>query len=94
MSEAQTYTVILKAEPEGGYTVIVPALPGCLTCGDTIAEALERAEEAIACYIHGMQDLGKPVPIEGDTITLPAEELTGTLLVYRVSPKREAAGVA
>jgi len=94
MSKQRKYTVILRPEPEGGFTVLVPALPGCLTFGETIAQALERAEEAILCYILGMEDLGKPVPEEGAEISLPAEELTGTLLVYRVSPKREAAEVA
>lgn len=89
-----TYTVILRAEPESGYTVLVPALPGCLTCGDPMAEALERAEEALLCYILDMRELGKPVPEEGPEISLPAEELTGALLVYRVSPKREAAEIA
>ena len=89
-----TYTVILRSEPEGGYTVLVPALAGCVTYGETIGEALRMAEEAILCHLLGLQDLGKPIPQEGLTITLPAEELTGTLLAYRVSPKREVAEVA
>ena len=88
------YTVLLRAEPDGGYTVLVPTLHGCITYGETISEALSMAEKAIHCHISGLQDVGKPVPQEGEQIALPACELVGTLLVYRVSPAREAAEVA
>ena len=36
-----SYRIILRKEPEGAYTVIVPSLPGCITYGDTIEEAIE-----------------------------------------------------
>jgi predicted RNase H-like HicB family nuclease len=88
-----TYTVLLRAEPEGGYTVMVPALPGCTSYGATIGEALAMAEEAIGCHTETLKELGKPVPQEGPNISLPAKALVGTLLVYRVSPSREAAPV-
>lgn len=45
------YHVIFRAEPEGGFTVIVPSLPGCVTCGDNLAEAKEMAKEAIELYL-------------------------------------------
>ncbi|MCK4811330.1 MAG: type II toxin-antitoxin system HicB family antitoxin, partial [Methanosarcinales archaeon] len=35
-----SYRILLKREPEGGYTVIVPSLPGCVTYGDTIDESI------------------------------------------------------
>jgi predicted RNase H-like HicB family nuclease len=87
---ADTYTVLLRVEPEGGYTVLVPALPGCLTFGKTISEALSRAEEALLCHILGLQDLGKAVPEDSAIISMPAEELTGTILVYHLAPARGA----
>ena len=46
-----TYRIHLIAEPEGGFTVLVPILPGCITYGETVAEAKEMAQEAIALYI-------------------------------------------
>ena len=47
MSE-YTYTIILEPDPEeGGYTVTVPALPGCVTQGETIEEAIVMAKDAI-----------------------------------------------
>lgn len=47
------YTVVLIKEAEGGYSVIVPDLPGCYTQGETIREAMENAHEAILCYLEG-----------------------------------------
>jgi antitoxin HicB len=35
-----TYRVLLNREPEGGYTAIVPTLPGCITYGETVDEAI------------------------------------------------------
>ncbi len=59
------YTIILDPDDEGrGYTVLVPALPGCITQGRSRAEALERAREAIAAYIESLEADGQPVPEE------------------------------
>ena len=59
------YTIILHPDPEeGGYTVTVPALPGCVTAGETIEEAIAMAKEAIALYVSDLQAHGKPVPEE------------------------------
>ncbi|MGE0201019.1 MAG: type II toxin-antitoxin system HicB family antitoxin [Candidatus Melainabacteria bacterium] len=56
------YTVILEAQPEGGFTVTVPALPGCVTEGDTKEEALAMAQDAISGYIACLIEDGKPLP--------------------------------
>lgn len=59
------YTVILHPwEDAQGYTVIVPALPGCITQGSTKEEALANAREAILCHIEGLKKAGEPVPEE------------------------------
>jgi len=86
-----TYTVLLRAEPEGGFTVFVPALTGCISYGENIPEALRMAEEAIHCYLLALQDLGESVPLEGAELKLPASEVSGTLLAYRVGVAQEAA---
>ena len=73
---AKKYTIILEPKyPEEGYTVRVPALPGCITYGRSREEALERAKEAIAGFIEGLQKAGEPVPeevtpAELDTVTV------------------------
>lgn len=60
----ETYTVLLRPEPEGEYTVKVPALPGCLTRGRTVLEALRNAEDAIEGYLFSMRKHGEPIPHE------------------------------
>ncbi|MBI1801497.1 MAG: type II toxin-antitoxin system HicB family antitoxin, partial [Chloroflexi bacterium] len=49
------YRVRLRKEPEGGCTVTVPSLPGCVTYGETIDEALKMAREAIELYVQILQ---------------------------------------
>jgi antitoxin HicB len=55
---ALNYRILLRKEPEGGYTVIVPSLPGCVTYGDTIEEAINMAKEAIELYIESLKEHG------------------------------------
>ena len=55
-------------EKEGGYAVIVPALPGCITSGETISEAITGAREAIEGYIETLIELGKEVPKDNDVL--------------------------
>ena len=57
-----TYTVIYEPQPEGGYTVTVPALPGCVTEGDTLEEARRMAEDAIRLYCESLLSDGEPLP--------------------------------
>jgi antitoxin HicB len=56
------YRIRLLKEDDGGYTVIVPALPGCVTFGETIDEAISMAKEAIEGYIETLNELGNEVP--------------------------------
>jgi predicted RNase H-like HicB family nuclease len=58
------YTVVLEREADGGYVVSVPALPECVSQGDTRAEALVNIREAIELYIEDCRDAGDPVPAE------------------------------
>lgn len=68
MDNTYEYTVIFQPAEEGGYTVSVPALPGCYTEGDTLTEAKAMAKEAIACYLESLQKDGLPFPKE-DSVT-------------------------
>ncbi len=61
------FKVVLEpCEEEGGYTVYVPALPGCISEGDTEKEALRNIEEAIDLYMETVED--DCVPPEGAMI--------------------------
>ena len=63
--DVRRYTVLLYPEPEvGGYSVLVPALPGCTTIGETVEEGLANAREAIELYIAAEADRGEEVPEE------------------------------
>ncbi|MBS3921327.1 MAG: type II toxin-antitoxin system HicB family antitoxin [Deltaproteobacteria bacterium] len=63
-----SYRIMLRKESEGGYTVIVPSLPGCVTYGNSIEEAIEMAKEAIELYIESLKDHGEEVPTEESTL--------------------------
>jgi predicted RNase H-like HicB family nuclease len=58
----------LHKEPEGGYTVSVPALQGCITYGDNVDEAIAMAKEAIELYIEELQERGETIPDDSNTL--------------------------
>lgn len=62
------YRILLNREPEGGYTVTVPSLPGCVTYGSTLEEALAAAKEAVELYIQSLRAHGEEVPTEERTL--------------------------
>jgi predicted RNase H-like HicB family nuclease len=51
-------------EGDGGYTVTVPTLPGIVTQGETLEEALEMVRDAIALYLEDLIADGEPIPTE------------------------------
>jgi len=79
-----SYRITLRKEPEGGYTVLVPALPGCVTYGKTVEEAIEMAKDAINGYIESLIEDGEAIPIEEDLIEcrLTVEEVMSDLLFF------------
>ena len=64
----RTYKINLRKEEEGGYTVFVPSLSGCITYGETVDEAIEMAKEAIELYIEELQDRGDYVPDDSNML--------------------------
>ena len=56
------YTVIYEKLAEGGYQVIVPALPEIITYGTTLEEARDMARDAIRCHLQGLLKDGEPIP--------------------------------
>ncbi|MCO1603221.1 type II toxin-antitoxin system HicB family antitoxin [Desulfosporosinus nitroreducens] len=61
-------------EEDGGFTVTVPALPGCITEGDTIEEALTNAKEVIKGYLKALEIQGRPIP-QGEFLPFDKQEL-------------------
>jgi predicted RNase H-like HicB family nuclease len=70
------YTLVLLPDPDDGtYTVTVPYLPGVVTQGATLEEAIANGREAIECHIEGLAADGEPIPTEGPAhpqlVTIP-----------------------
>lgn len=61
-SQELNYTVVYQKEPEGGYTVIVPALAGCVTYGKDLEEAKKMAKEAIELYLESLKEHNEKIP--------------------------------
>lgn len=61
------YHLIFHPEPEGGFTVIVPALPGCVTYGKTLTEAKKMAGDAISAYLASLQKHNEPIPTDNES---------------------------
>lgn len=68
-----TYTVHIEPAEEGGYTVFVPALPGCHTQAASFEEAVAQAKECIEGFLEALVKAGEPIPMEEhrrDPVTL------------------------
>lgn len=69
------YKVVIYPSPEGGYAVEIPELPGCISQGETLQEALEMIEDAKRCWIADALEKGDPIPEPVD------ENYSGRILV-------------
>jgi len=50
------FKIVLEESDEGGYTVYVPSLPGCISEGETKEESLKNIQEAIELYLEPVED--------------------------------------
>ena len=56
------YRVIVEPQQEGGYTVYVPSLPGCVSQGETVEESMANIREAIEVYLESLKERGLSLP--------------------------------
>ena len=82
------YTVVLERNEDGGYTITVPALRGCVTQGDNIADALANAKEAIECYLESLIMDGLPFPPDVKEAQLSLDS-TDEALIFKVVAEPE-----
>lgn len=61
------FNIILRPEAEGGFTVLVPSLPGCVTYGRDLKEAQKMAADTIKGYIISLKKHGEPVPSDEES---------------------------
>lgn len=74
------YTVVFEPAEEGGFIVNVPALPGCVTQGENLEEAMLMAKDAIECYLSVLKEEKQDIPSEPEgtfitKISIPEKEL-------------------
>ena len=61
------FHIVFRAEPEGGFTVIVPALPGCISYGRNLREAKQMILDAIAGYITSLKKHREQIPPDDES---------------------------
>lgn len=74
MASTREVEFIFEPQPEGGYHVYAPELPGLHTQGENIEDALDNAREALALYVEGLREDGRPLDmgIVRRSLPLPA----------------------
>lgn len=76
ISTEYNYTVIFQPLKQGGYEVVVPAIPEICTFGDSLAQARQMAKDAIRCFLESAIKTGEPIPKDLEPAT---EHLAVTL---------------
>lgn len=71
MTTVHQYAAVFEEAPEGGYTVTVPALPGCVSEGDTFEEASDNIREAAELYIEVSKENKNNIPYTSRVIVAP-----------------------
>ncbi len=88
------YPAVFDPNENGGYTVTFPDLPGCVTEGDTLDEALQMAARAMALHLYGMEQDGDeiPVPSEPARVCFPedaSDDAFVTVIAASTEPVRD-----
>ena len=63
MNKILSYDVVFTKEPEGGYTAVVPSLPGCVTFGKDLREVKKMVRDAIKLYLESLQEHKEGIPM-------------------------------
>ena len=78
--ESLIYTVVLEKNEDGGYTVTIPALKGCVTQGKNIADSLSHVKEAIECHVESLIILGEEIPSDCGFVRISTKHLNEVLV--------------
>ncbi|KKT16410.1 MAG: hypothetical protein A2654_00130 [Candidatus Nealsonbacteria bacterium RIFCSPHIGHO2_01_FULL_43_31] len=73
MKKIFRYNIIFRPEPEGGFTVIVPSLPGCVTYGKNLREAKRMAIDAIGGHIASLRKHKEVIPTDEENFFASVE---------------------
>lgn len=83
------YPAIFTPLPSGEYDVRVPDLPGCITCGHDLAEAIEMAEDAIAMWLCDAEDNKEPIPNVSKSLTVEQPQFVNLVVADTDEYRRE-----
>jgi len=78
------FTTIFEPAEEGGYVVTVPALPGCMSEGDTFEEAVVMIKDAIKGYLAVMHDEGNEIPEEKGDVVITKVTVNNPSMPYAI----------
>ena len=81
-----TYTIVMERNEDGGCTITVPALKGCVTQSQALSEGFERAREAIEAHIESLALLGKRIPPDRKVVRIDSENLSEAL-IFKITVK-------
>lgn len=89
-------TSVLPEEEGGGYLIEFPDLPGCISDGETLAEAIENGKDAARCWIETARQHGDNIPAPGSASTLSGRwvQRVPKSLHMRLAKKAEQEGVS
>lgn len=73
MEKALRYNIIFRPETEGGFTAIIPSLPGCVTHGKNLVEAKKMAIDAIKGYIVSLKKHKEQIPTDDENFFTSVE---------------------
>lgn len=77
MKTTRRFHIHLRPEPEGGFTVTVPALPGCVTYGRTLADARAMADDAIRAYLTSLKKHREALPSDTGALLTSVDVAVG-----------------
>ena len=69
------YTVVFEPAEEGGYVASVPALPGCMSQGDTFEQAVRMIKDAISGYLTVLKEQDEEIPKESEEVVISKIEV-------------------
>ncbi|HHV74357.1 MAG TPA: type II toxin-antitoxin system HicB family antitoxin [Thermoanaerobacterium sp.] len=87
------FPAVFESDGNGGYTVTFPDLPGCITEGDTLDEALYMAKDALELYIYNLEEDNEtiPIPTAPEKIKVPEGAFVNLIEVYMPPVRDEMA---
>lgn len=85
------YPAIFTKEEDGGYSVVFPDLESCYTCGDTLEQAMDMAEDCLALVLYGYETDQKEIPVASsiDSISTNSDEFVSLIKCDTLSYRKQ-----